>query len=321
MEPRQVADHGTERNEGTSRMLMASPQPRPVSTAWGRWLDRRFALFAVGPAVLAMAIIFGIPLVFSLLLSFQGWSIDKPLLGGNFVGLDNYQDLLTDAEFLESLVRTVIYTIVVVAIELVAGLAIAMLLNTDLPFIGVFRTALIVPMMMTPIVAALCWKLLLDPYNGIVNWAIGHPVLWLGRPWLAMLSVSVVNIWQHVPYVAVLLLAGLRSLPHEPAEAAAIDGASRWQIFRHVTLPLLQGHILVALLLRTIFEFRSFENVYVMTSGGPANATQLLSIFTYAASFVRFDLSLGAAAAWVMLLIAMAMCLAFIKALGRGGAV
>jgi len=120
-----------------------------------------------------------------------------------------------------------------------------------------------------------------------------------------------------VPYVAVLLLAGLRSLPHEPVEAASIDGASRLQIFLRVTLPLLQGHILVALLLRTIFEFLSFENVYVMTGGGPANATQLLSIFTYMVSFVQFDLSLGAAAAWLMLLISLVMCMLFILALRR----
>lgn len=290
---------------------------RALSSPLSRWLDRRFGLFAIGPAVLAMAIIFGVPLVFSLVLSFQGWSIDKPLLAGSFVGLDNYEDLLTDAGFLASLVRTVLYTIAVVAAELAAGLGIALLLNADLPFVGVFRTALIVPMMMTPIVAALCWKLLLDPQNGVVNWVIGQPVLWLGRPALAMVSVSLVNVWQHVPYVAVLLLAGLRSLPHEPREAAAIDGASRWQTFRHVTLPLLQGHILVALLLRTIFEFRSFENAYVMTGGGPANATELLSIFTYTVSFVRSDLSLGAAASWIMLLIALLMCLLFVKALGR----
>jgi multiple sugar transport system permease protein len=291
-------------------------EPRP-GVQLSRWIDRRFGLVAIAPTVLAMLIVFGLPLLFSLFLSFRGWTIDQSLLGGSFVGLDNYTDLLTDPEFIASLVRTLVYTAVVVAIELGLGLGLALLLNAELPGIALFRTLLIVPMMMTPIVAALCWKLLLDPHNGIVNYLLGWPILWLGQPALAMVSVSVVNIWQHVPYVAVLLLAGLRSLPHEPAEAASIDGASRLQIFRHVTLPLLQNHILVALLLRTIFEFRSFENVYVMTSGGPANATQLLSIFTYVASFVRFDLSLGAAAAWLMLGISLVMCLMFIAALRR----
>ena len=128
------------------------------------------------------------------------------------------------------------------------------------------------------------------------------------------------NVWQNAPYVAILLLAGLRSLPSEPLEAASIDGASRLQMFWHVTLPLLQPYILVALLLRTIFEFRAFDNVYVMTSGGPADATMVLSMFTYMASFVRFDLSLGPAASWVMLLISLLLCLLFVAVIRRKGA-
>ena len=315
-------------NIDAANQLIAYPQGAsrgqgtpPRSTPLGRWVDRRFGLFAIGPTVLAMVLVFGIPLLFSLWLSTRGLSPDQSLFGGGFVGLDNYTDLLTDPEFIASLVQTLVYTVVVVALELALGLAIAMLLNADLPGIGLFRTALIVPMMMTPIVAALCWKLLLDPANGLVNLLIGRPIVWLGQPTLAMISVSVVNIWQHVPYVAVLLLAGLRSLPAEPSEAASIDGASRLQIFWHVTLPLLESHIVVALLLRTIFEFRSFENVYILTGGGPANATQLLSIFTYMTSFVRFDLSLGAAAAWLMLVIALGMCALFVAALRRRGPV
>ena len=180
----------------TSGRLQAAPhvQQVAVSTPFGRWLDRRFSLFAIGPAVVAMAIIFGLPLVFSLFLSFHGWSIDQSLFAGRFVGFANYHDLLTDPEFVTSLVRTLVFTLAVVAIELVLGLAIALLLNLELPGIGLFRTALIIPMMMTPIVAALCWKLLLDPQNGIINYMIGRPILWLGEPTLAMISVSVVNI-------------------------------------------------------------------------------------------------------------------------------
>jgi len=208
-------------------------------------------------------------------------------------------------------------TATTVATELACGLGIAMLLNIDLPWIGVFRTALVVPMMITPIVAALCWKLLLDPDHGVVNYWIGSHIVWLGRPDTALLSVMVVNLWQNAPYVAVLLLAGLRSLPSEPVEAASIDGASRWQVFWHVTLPLLRPYILVALLLRTIFEFRAFDNIYVMTSGGPANATMTLSMFTYLASFVRFDLSLGAAASWLMLAMCLLLCLFFIAVIRR----
>ena len=151
----------------------------------------------------------------------------------------------------------------------------------------------------------------------MVNYWIGSHIVWLGRPDTALISVMVVNLWQNTPYVAVLLLAGLRSLPSEPVEAASIDGASRWQVFWHITLPLLRPYILVALLLRTIFEFRAFDNIYVMTSGGPANATMSLSMFTYLASFVRFDLSLGAAASWLMLLMCLLLCLFFIAVIRR----
>jgi multiple sugar transport system permease protein len=264
-----------------------------------------------------MLLIFGVPLAFSFYLSFQGWSPEQALFAGTFAGTANYEDLLTDPQFLKSLSVTFVYTATTVATELACGLGIALLLNIDLPWIGLFRTVLVVPMMITPIVAALSWKLLLDPDHGVVNYWIGSHIVWLGRPDTALISVMVVNLWQNAPYVAVLLLAGLRSLPSEPVEAASIDGASRLQVFWHITLPLLKPYILVALLLRTIFEFRAFDNIYVMTSGGPANATMSLSMFTYLASFVRFDLSLGAAASWLMLLICLLLCLFFIAVIRR----
>jgi multiple sugar transport system permease protein len=281
------------------------------------WLDRQFARLAVLPTAVLMLLIFGIPLLFSLYLSFMGWSPDQSLFAGKFTGLDNYDDLLSDPDFIGSLSITFGYTAVTVAAEMAAGLGIALLLDIDLPWISMFRTALIIPMMITPVVAAFCWKLLLDPDHGIVDYLIGSHIIWLGRPDTALLSVAVVNVWQNAPYVAILLLAGLRSLPSEPVEAAAIDGASRWQVFWHITLPLLRPYLVVALLLRTIFEFRAFDNVYVLTSGGPANATMVLSMFTYLASFVRFDLSLGAAASWLMLLMSMALCGFFIAVIRR----
>jgi multiple sugar transport system permease protein len=281
------------------------------------WIDRNFPRLAVMPTTALMLLVFGIPLLFSAWLSLEAWSPDQSLFGGTFAGIANYQDLLTDPEFTSSLILTLGYTAAVVAAELGVGLGIALLLNIDLPWIGAFRTLLIVPMMITPIVAAFCWKLLLDPDHGVINFFIQQHIVWLGRPDTALLSVAMVNVWQNAPYVAILLLAGLRSLPHEPVEAARIDGASRLQMFWHITLPLLRPYLLVALLLRMIFEFRSFDNVYVMTSGGPANATMVLSMYTYLASFVRFDLSLGAASSWMMLLISLIMCGSFIALVRR----
>ena len=147
-----------------------------------RWLDRQFVRFAVLPTSVMMLLIFGVPLVFSLYLSFEGWSPEQALFAGNFAGTANYEDLLTDPQFLQSLWVTCIYTAITVSTELAFGLGIALLLNIDLPWIGFFRTALVVPMMITPIVAALCWKLLLDPDHGVVNYWIGSHIVWLGRP-------------------------------------------------------------------------------------------------------------------------------------------
>lgn len=279
--------------------------------------DRVFVPLTVLPTVLLSLFVFGVPLLFSLILSFQGWSISKPLLGGEFVGFRNYEDLFADPLFRSSLLLTIGYTAITVLAELLIGLGIAMLLNARVPFIRFFRTALIVPMMITPIVAALTWKLLLDPNYGLVNALLGTRTVWLGDPDLALIAVGIVNVWQNAPFVAILLLAGLQSLPSEPLEAAAVDGANRWQSFRHVTLPLLMPYVVVALLLRTIFEFRSFENVWVMTGGGPANATKLLSVYTFEASFLAFDLTLAAAASWVMLLIVLVFCVFFIMASRR----
>jgi multiple sugar transport system permease protein len=281
------------------------------------WIDRNFPRLSVVPTTVLMLVVFGLPLLFSAWLSMEAWSPDQTLFGGKYAGSDNYSDLLTDPQFAGSLILTLEYTAAVVAAELAAGLGIALLLNIDLPWIGLFRTMLIVPMMITPVVAAFCWKLLLDPDHGVINFFIQQHIVWLGRPDTALLSVSVVNIWQNAPYVAILLLAGLRSLPLEPIEAARIDGASRLQIFWHITLPLLRPYLLVALLLRLIFEFRAFDNVYVMTSGGPANATMTLSMYTYLASFVRFDLSLAAASSWMMLLISLILCACFIVVVRR----
>jgi multiple sugar transport system permease protein len=280
-------------------------------------LDRHFTAVAVLPTFAVMVCVFGVPLLFSLYLSLTGWAEDQALLGGRFVGLANYDDLLHDPVFLDSITITFAYTAATVAAQLALGLAIALLLNIELPHMRILRTALVVPMMITPIVGALCWKLLLEPSLGLFNYWIGQKIVWLGEPRTALISVWVVNVWQNTPYVALILLAGLRSLPSEPLEAAAIDGASRWRSFWHIILPLLRPYLLVALLLRVIFEFRAFDNIYALTGGGPANATMVLSMFTYLTSFVRFDFSLGAAASWMMLLMSMLMCLTFIAVIRR----
>ena len=282
-----------------------------------RWFDRYFVQATVLPTFLVMVCVFGLPLVFSFYLSFTGWGLEQPLFAGRFVGLANYDDLLSNSVFKKAIYITLGYTAATVAAQMLLGLGIALLLNVDLPGMRVFRTALIVPMMVTPIVGALCWKLLLDPSHGVFNQWIGEKIVWLGRTDTAIYAIWLVGVWQNTPYVTIILLAGLRSLPSEPIEAAAIDGAGRLAAFWFVTRPMLRPYIVVALLLRTIFEFRAFDNIYAMTGGGPANSTMVLSMYTYLVTFVQFDFSIGAAAAWLMLLMSLILCVLFILVIRR----
>jgi multiple sugar transport system permease protein len=282
-----------------------------------RWFDRYFVQATVLPTSLVMVCVFGLPLVFSFYLSFTGWGLEQPLFAGRFVGLANYDDVLTNSVFTKAIYITLGYTAATVAAQMLLGLGIALLLNVDLPGMRVFRTALIVPMMVTPIVGALCWKLLLDPSHGVFNQWIGEKIVWLGRTDTAIYAIWLVGVWQNTAYVMIILLAGLRSLPSDPTEAAAIDGAGRLAAFWFVTLPMLRPYILVALLLRTIFEFRAFDNIYAMTGGGPANSTMVLSMYTYLVTFVQFDFSIGAAAAWLMLLMSLVLCVLFILVIRR----
>ena len=282
-----------------------------------RWFDRYFVQATVLPTFLVMVCVFGLPLVFSFYLSFTGWGLEQPLFAGRFVGLANYDDVLTNSVFKKAIYITLGYTAATVAAQMLLGLGIALLLNVDLLGMRVFRTALIVPMMVTPIVGALCWKLLLDPSHGVFNQWIGEKIVWLGRTDTAIYAIWLVGVWQNTTYVTIILLAGLRSLPSEPIEAAAIDGAGRLAAFWFVTRPMLRPYILVALLLRTIFEFRAFDNIYAMTGGGPANSTMVLSMYTYLVTFVQFDFSIGAAAAWLMLLMSLVLCVLFILVIRR----
>ena len=290
-------------------------RPRNYLVQIAKLADFCFIPFTTLPTIVLSAAVFGVPLLLSLIMSFVAWSIDQPVSEAQFVGLRNYRDLFADRVFVASLWLTLGYTYATVSLEILIGLAIALLLNLDLPFIRIFRTALIVPMMVTPIVAALCWKLLLDPTYGLVDYLIGSPVIWLGDPTLALITVGGVSVWQNAPFVALLILAGLQSVPKEIMEAARIDGATKTALFRHITLPLLSPYLLVAMLLRIIFEFRAFDNVYVMTAGGPANATLVLSIYVYHTSFFSFDLTLASAASWIMLLIVLTVSLLLIAAI------
>lgn len=294
----------------------SSTQPQNIRP-WATLLDHHYPFIAVAPTIAVMLLVFAVPMVMSIILSVHGWNPNSRGVAERFVGFENFAYLFSDRRFLWSIMLTVTYTAVAVAIEMVLGLLIALLLNIDIAAIGFLRSALVIPMMFTPIAGAICWKLMLDPSAGIINYMLGVNFVWLGDPTTAMIAVGLANVWQNAPFVAILLLAGLRSIPDGPLEAAAVDGATLWQSFRYVILPLLRPYILIAMLLRIIFEFRTFDNIYGMTFGGPGDSTMVLSLFTYLLSFVQFDLGLGAAASWIMVCIVLFGCTGLIRILQR----
>lgn len=277
-----------------------------------------FAWTLVAPTVVMMVAVLGLPLLFSLFVSFHEWDLTRVPSVLEWIGLDNYAELFRNSEMWRALRFTVIYTAVCVGGEFVLGLILALLLNATPVGRKTFTALLVLPMMMTPIVGGLVWRLMYNPTYGTINQMFGlSNVLWLGEVGLAMAAVMIVTIWQNTAFVMVLILAGLRSLPKEPYEAGVIDGASDWQAFRFITLPLLMPTVMVVLLIRTIYEFRAFDVIWILTQGGPAGATETLSLLNFRMGFRYFSVGPAAALSWMMLAITAILSIGYIRSLGR----
>jgi multiple sugar transport system permease protein len=218
-----------------------------------------------------------------------------------FVGLDNFQQVFTDDNVRGNFVRTLLFVTVAVSIQMVLGMLLALPLARRTKGNTIATALLLLPFAITPAVSALIWRQLLDPNFGWVDHylgrlgVMGEPVEWLsneGTAWIALIGMDV---WQWTPFVALILIAGLQGVPEEPQQAAALDGATRWQVFRHITLPLLMPFIAIALLLRLVEAFKTFASVQVLTGGGPGRSTELINLTIYRTALQ--DFSIGAAAA------------------------
>jgi len=267
--------------------------------------------FFIAPAVIILLLLVIFPLIYSLGVSFTNWNIVR---GGKwkFVGLGNYAYIfLKDPYFRTSLKVTLIYVASVVVLETVLGLVVAMLLNRPIRRIGIYRTALVLPTTMTPVVVGIIWRLLYNPELGTLNYFLEmfgfKPLNWLGDPSTALPSVIMADVWEWTPFMALILLAGLQSLPHDPFEAALVDGASSFQIFRYVTFPLLLPTLIVAVLLRTMDAFKTFDLIFVLTKGGPGMSTEVLSYYTYRYGFKFFHIGRASAYSYVLLVIVIAI--------------
>jgi multiple sugar transport system permease protein len=261
------------------------------------------------------------PMAYVFYLSFYSFH----LLTGqmSFVALHNYAAVVKDATFLSAIRNTCLYTSASVTLELLLGVGMALLLHRPGRFMAIVRGAVIAPWALSPVVAGLVWRMLFHSNYGILNYLLsllGVPMgqlQWLSTPGLAMVAVITTEVWQNAPFVYVIVYAGLQSLPAEPEEAAAVDGASPWQIFRFITLPQLVPAIGVAGSFRTILALREFTIPWTVTGGGPANATLMLSIYLYRQMLQFFELGRAAAVGWIMLLLTAVLAAAFVARASR----
>jgi len=273
--------------------------------------DRALAYLLLAPTIAVLLALTIYPLIYSIKISLQGEA-------GNWT-LQNFTRLVSDNFFLSALAHTVVYAAIALTFEFLIGLGLALLLNTQMRGRSIFRSLLLVPMMLPAVVVGVVWRLMLNSNFGALNGtlkAIGantDALTWTGSPKLAMASVIVADIWQWTPFMFLILLAGLQAIPQEPYEAAVIDGASGWQTFRHVTLPLLKPAILIALLLRTMDLLRVFDQIFILTEGGPGFATETVSLYIYRTAFRFSNFGYAAAMSFVLLLITNVISVGYIR--------
>jgi multiple sugar transport system permease protein len=241
------------------------------------------------PAVLAILVLIVAPVVANFVLSLYDYFVGGRI---TFIGLENYQRALTDSRFWGGIQRTIYFTFTAVPLQLLIGIAIAVLFNRDFPGKGLARTVILLPMVATPVAIALIWALMFNPSLGVLNHfleSLGLPrSLWVAQSNLAIPSLVLVDTWQWSPMIALILLAAMQSVPAEHYEAARIDGASGWQSFWHITIPGIRSAIVVALILRSVDALKTFDIIYVITEGGPGTASETLNVFAFKTGFQFF---------------------------------
>jgi multiple sugar transport system permease protein len=250
------------------------------------------------------------PWLFTVYMSLHDWGIvgDK-----SFVGADNCLKLLTDARFLESIWHTFYFTALAVVLPVILGVAAAVIFHREFPARGFLRAVFIMPMMATPVAIALVWTMMFHPQLGVLNYLLSlvgiPPQLWVFAPDTVIPSLVMVEVWHWTPLVMLIVLGGLASLPTEPYESALIDGASQWQMFRHITWPLVLPFVMVAVVIRTIDALKTFDTIFVITQGGPGTASETINIYLYLQAFAFYNIGHASAVVVVFFVIIVALSL------------
>lgn len=289
---------------------------RPEAKA--RWLGVALLVPCLG----VLAVFAFYPIGYSVYLSLHRIVLSLPGLGEQFVGLENYRRLAADPSALASLGRTLLFVLVSTGCEMVFGLVIALLIHRSFRGRGLVRAAVLVPWAIPTVVASQLWRFLFNDKYGLFNYLLfGSDTsayqAWLAHPVWAFAAVVVADVWKTSAFAALLILAGLQTIPEELYEAATVDGASAWRQFLHLTLPLLRPALLLALLFRTMDAFRVFDLVFVMTQGGPADATNVLQFYGYKKLFAEGQLGYGSTISVLVLVLTLTVCVVYLRVLGR----
>lgn len=279
-----------------------------------RLSDRVTTWLFLAPALVIVLFAVVIPLINSITLSTQTLRLNVANYPAKFVGLQNYLQMLDDPDFVIAVKNTAVFALVSVTIECVLGLAVAMMLSGDGHGARLLRSIMLVPMIMAPVVSGNLWRMMLDKSTGVLNYllnVVGLPsVNWLGDSTLAMISVIAVDVWRMMPWVALLLISGIKAIPLDTIEAAMVDGVTRWKNFTQIILPQLYRIFMLVLMIRCIDAFKVFDVVYVMTNGGPGRATEMLPNYIYTQGLRYFNAGYAAALA-ITFLVGMALVALF----------
>jgi len=285
---------------------------------------RRGALAYVAPAHLLLLLVITLPSLYVFWLSLNESSYGTELA---FVGLANYRAIFADPYFWRATINTVVVVNAVVYAELLLGLALALTFVGRIPFKGLFFAAILTPYAVSEVVGVLAWKILLNPNYGLIGRSLADAGLGLSLstvPAQGLAFAGLISVWHHLPFTFLLLYAGLLAIPASLYEAARIDGAGAWQVFRRITLPLLMPAILITLIFRLVFAFRMFSEVWLLTRGGPARLTEVLAVYLYTGAFRNAEFGPAAATGWMMvvgsLLIAAVYLAQIRKRMAGGGA-
>jgi multiple sugar transport system permease protein len=269
--------------------------------------ERNFKYLLVGPAIFVLLLIGIFPLVYLLVVSFQGITMTD--VSTDFVGGRNYAQLFDDVRLWEALLHTVIFTAIALPVELLLGLAMAQLFLDRLPGRQVFIALLVLPVVISPIVSGATWSLMFDhrfgPINQVIGWLSGDDaaILWTINPRLVYPAILAAEVWQWTPFMFLLLLAALANVDKSQLEAASIDGAGWWRTFFKIVLPAIWPVMAIAILIRGLDLFRLFDIVWALTKGGPGTMTETISIFTYIKGFQQFETSYTAAVAFLVIIL------------------